>query len=353
MKLFKNNSGFSLLEFVTVLVIIMILTSLALVSLNIFRQKNRDIKRVTDVQDLQGSLEMYYRDYQIYPTMITFGSAFAAGSKIYIENLPTNPAPRNDGSCPNLEYDYSPDNDNTSYHLAFCLSTDVADLNSGINVASPEGELDAGAAADYDTKLLLHLNNNVTDISPNTRTITNNNVTFSSATAKFGGYSGAFNGTTAYLSVPDSEDWFFGADEFTIDFWFYSSDFTGNNSVVAQYQDISNYWNLYADATNGWTLIVKNELTTDISFNQGVLTANTGTWYHIALVRNGDNFKIYQGGTSVASVTDIDTFYNKAAVLVIGQSGNSQWMDGYLDEVRISKGVARWTGNFTAPTAEY
>ncbi|MFH0840941.1 MAG: LamG-like jellyroll fold domain-containing protein [bacterium] len=349
----KNNSGFTLLEFVTALVIVMILTGLATVSLNAFRVKNRDIKRVTDIQDIQGSLEVYYRDYQLYPTMITFGSIWAEGAKTYMEVLPTNPSPRNDGDCPDIGYEYSPDNDNASYHIAFCISNSVADLDPGINSASPEGELGSGVAGDYDTKLLLHLNNNAVDTSPNNKTVTNSNTTFST-TKKFGTHSGSFNGTSSYLTVPDSDDWDFNVDDFTIDFWFNSTDFTGNNSPISQFESIGNYWDLYFDAINGWTFDVYNLTVAVVTFNQGGETSDTSTWYHIALVRNGDDFDIYQDGVSVANTTDTDSLPNRAVVLTIGDDGNSaQRMEGYIDELRVSKGVAKWSSNFTPPTEEY
>ena len=63
------------------------------------------------------------------------------------------------------------------------------------------------AGIDSDVMLLLHLNNNVTDSSPTTpHTVTNNNVTFSTSPVLFGSHCAAFNGTTAYLSVPDNAD---------------------------------------------------------------------------------------------------------------------------------------------------
>ncbi len=73
-------------------------------------------------------------------------------------------------------------------------------------------------AESYDsyTKLMLHIDNNVTDSAAG-KTVTNNNVVFSSSAYKMGGYAGVFNGSNAYLSLSDSDDWNFGSGDFTID----------------------------------------------------------------------------------------------------------------------------------------
>ena len=67
------------------------------------------------------------------------------------------------------------------------------------------------------TKLMLHIENNVTDSAVG-KTVTNNNMTFSSSAYKMGGYAGVFNGSNAYLSLADSDDWNFGSGDFIIDY---------------------------------------------------------------------------------------------------------------------------------------
>ncbi len=66
------------------------------------------------------------------------------------------------------------------------------------------------------TKLMLHVDNNVTDSAAG-KTVTNNNVTFTNSVYKMGGYAGVFNGSNAYLSLADSDDWNFGTGNFTVD----------------------------------------------------------------------------------------------------------------------------------------
>jgi len=86
--------------------------------------------------------------------------------------------------------------------------------------------------------LLLHLDNNVTDSSPATpHTVTNNNVTFS-ATKVFGTHSASFNGSNAYLTIPDNADFDFSGGSFCIDSRVYVDDFGAENVLFYQKTDI-------------------------------------------------------------------------------------------------------------------
>jgi hypothetical protein len=86
-------------------------------------------------------------------------------------------------------------------------------------------------------------------------------------------------------------------------------------------------------------------------------TLTAGNWYHIAVVRSSGVFYTFVNGVSNeltlnfgeydADLTDL------AAVLKFGQENNNVWLNGHLDEFRVSKGIARWTANFTPPTKPY
>ena len=82
------------------------------------------------------------------------------------------------------------------------------------------------------------------------------------------------------------------------------------------------------------------------------------TWYHITYVRNGSNFYIFIDGdsTGLVELTAIgnNDLGNISAPLIIGNDGaGGAYISCYIDEFRISKGIARWTSNFTPPTSEY
>jgi hypothetical protein len=83
-------------------------------------------------------------------------------------------------------------------------------------------------------------------------------------------------------------------------------------------------------------------------------------WHHIAIVRDGSNFYIFIDGISqsltVYTAIDGNTMPDVAAELRLGNTGGSgsyYYLNGWLDEYRISKGIARWTANFTPPANEY
>ncbi len=107
-----------------------------------------------------------------------------------------------------------------NYDPNYVFSYDYSEaINDPVNATDNNAVLHgASGGIDNDVMLLLILDNNVTDTSPVTpHTVTNNNVTFDAATKVFGTHSAVFNGTTAYLTVPDNADFDFSTGVFTID----------------------------------------------------------------------------------------------------------------------------------------
>jgi len=83
----------------------------------------------------------------------------------------------------------------------------------------------------------------------------------------------------------------------------------------------------------------------------GALTANT--WQHIAVCKSGSSTRLFVNGTQVGS-TYSDTFNYLSARWEIGGRSNSTFpIVGYMDDLRITNGVARYTANFTAPTQAF
>jgi hypothetical protein len=89
----------------------------------------------------------------------------------------------------------------------------------------------------------------------------------------------------------------------------------------------------------------------------GTTTIAVETWYHVAVTRSGTNTKMFLNGVQEGPTYTDSTNYsvgNSARPFfgALGTDGSLQWY-GYFDEIRISKGIARWTANFTPPTAPY
>ena len=87
------------------------------------------------------------------------------------------------------------------------------------------------------------------------------------------------------------------------------------------------------------------------------VTVSTGTWYHFVVVRSGSTVKVYQDGVEKISGTNSDDITGSTQGVRIGKGNSTGFtsldVDGWIDEVRVSKGVARWTTAFTPPSAEY
>ena len=215
---------------------------------------------------------------------------------------------------------------------------------------------------DSTTKLLLHFDNSFQDSVTN-KTVTNNGVTFSSSVKKFGSHSAQFSGNTTggvgtYLSIPNSNDFNFGHDNFTIDLWFYA--FTMGSSAQYTFLYTSNGLDkpwvgiLIGLEQYGSTIYTYFNIEGLVSSQTPDIIANQ--WNHMAMVRNGNLFSFYINGILVDSKTADVTFTNVTGPLLIGRRNESFWNcahNGYLDEIRISKGIARWTSNFTPPTLPY
>lgn len=214
--------------------------------------------------------------------------------------------------------------------------------------------------------LLLHMNGSngsttFTDSSPSPKTITAvGNAQVSTAQSKFGGASLLLDGSGDNLSVPDSDAFYLPGD-FTVECFVYALSWSGNSGYVQLMGQwpVADFAPLIPYFLNGVPSIAasSNQSSWDI-LNTGTGSAiPTSTWTHVAWVRSGNKWSVYVDGTErVLSASASGTPYNAAAALAIGRSvdGGPQYaFNGYIDELRITKGVARYTANFTAPTAPF
>ena len=146
----KKPSGFTLIELLVVIAIIGLLSTLAVVSLNNARQKSRDAKRLSDIKQMQTAFELFFSDCGGYPAdaSITFGTGSVAqggssgctGTIVYMEKLPSNPMPRNDGGCTSSEYIYTQTASGASYTLRYCIGSDTQGITGGsFHNATPAG----------------------------------------------------------------------------------------------------------------------------------------------------------------------------------------------------------------------
>jgi len=177
-------------------------------------------------------------------------------------------------------------------------------------------------------------------------------VQHSTTQQKFGATSIKFDGSGDYLSIAGSTDWDFGTGDFTIDFWLYPNSFVDHDGVFGWRTDHNNRFCINGIGGNipTFTIIEAGGISVSIS---GSFT--TGTWQHVAVVRYGNTFNFFVGGTSQGTDTDTNpTFYVDDFKIGLNRDGNAGFdLDGYIDEFRVKKGEATWTENFTPPTSTY
>jgi hypothetical protein len=163
---------------------------------------------------------------------------------------------------------------------------------------------------------------------------------------KYGNTSMFFDGTGDYLTQPSNLAVTFGTGDFTIESWIYWNSLNSESAIM---------WGNGV----GWTLYIlpANRLqwgTTSPQSGANLLTGNTtlatGQWYHIAVTRASGTVRLFVNGIVDGSVTNTSN-YSAAGFLDLGRSHSNQFFNGYMSDVRITKGVARYTTNFTPSTA--
>ena len=185
------------------------------------------------------------------------------------------------------------------------------------------------------------------DLSNGNHSVTfNGNAQISTAQSKFGGSSCYFDGTGDYLSVPSSSD-FVWAGAFTLECWVRFSSLSGSPYVTTSGTD-DDYFHRIRYTSSGWNIAM---LSTVLS--GGTDSLSVDTWYHIALVRKSDNTTVfYRDGVSKATGTVSGTINNNNGLL-FGKYSGGYYLNGYIDDVRVTQSLARYTSAFTPPTTAH
>lgn len=235
------------------------------------------------------------------------------------------------------------------------------------DVAIRFAETDMGAVADTNTLLLIHGNESgqrqaVLDASMLRRTMTLNGVPrLSALQKKFGNAAINLNGSS-YLSAPPTEDLDLSTGDFTVDLWV-------RLTVNQVYNPLLGVGDGNASGrTTGWMFgIISNALTmyrydgTTETRQSVAWTPTLNTWYHLAVVRDGPALRFFVDGVQQGadqdgsgldfSRVDDEAFYVGGNFWM--EAGSQYNLNGYLDEIRISKRTVRWAGGFAPPTAAY
>jgi hypothetical protein len=261
-------------------------------------------------------------------------------------------------------------------------STTIVDDYGGNTLTSANGaalETDAkkfGSASlrlkeqidsDSYTKLLMNFEGHdegttFLDKSPSAHTLTaNGGVQTESAEQQFGHTSGYFDGNGDYISIPDSDDWNFGSGDFTIEMWVRPSQLSVNGNIwFSQGDDTNNRYSFFSiNSKIRFLLYIGGAVKALYETTNNVLSLNT--WAHVAFVRSGTNIYIFVNGESksltVTTAISTTAMPNLSSEVFIGARNiggtPDLYYNGYMDDLRVSKGIARYTSNFTAPTKSF
>jgi hypothetical protein len=184
------------------------------------------------------------------------------------------------------------------------------------------------------------------------------NVVMPAANRKF---DNAYYFTNDLISIPTSSDFDFGTSAFTIDFWVRFDSIPGNDYqiITARRQNSASRFLIYLDGrdSEGSNQGIRFGITTGSWFSlnaKNISDLSAHTWYHIAVAREGNGWYLFVDGNLKDYAVDSRAWPNWTLDWRIGgEPLEGKYLTGYLSEYRISKGIARWTKDFTPPNQIY
>lgn len=210
------------------------------------------------------------------------------------------------------------------------------------------------------TSLLLNgANSNIVDQAAMNLLATIGQAQVSTAQSKFGGSSILFDGTGDYIQMPPSpmiSNWFLG--DYTIEYWIYPNAFNsstnGGSNVFSQATPASTgeYFSFGPRASGVVVFYYYNGAAQTITSG----SISTGTWTHLAATyeKSSNTLRIFINGTLTTSTTISGTPLlgpaDATAPILVGAGAGAQF-NGYIDDLRVTSGIARYTNTFTPPSA--
>ena len=210
----------------------------------------------------------------------------------------------------------------------------------------------------YFDKVSLLLPFDGTDGATSTTDISNSNhslvfggdAKISAGKSKYGGTSCYFDGKGDYLTVADSEDWNFGTGDFTIEFWVWRTGLKSSEGLIGAYPT---GWQSAAPLVavhDNKILITEGTYSNRTKADDAPLIVST--WYHMAFSRRSGTMWLFIDGKLVKFGEDDHSYdFNDIKIGSYNVGPNNYYFSGYLDDIRLTKGVARYISNFTVPSA--
>ena len=190
------------------------------------------------------------------------------------------------------------------------------------------------------------------------------NAEISTVQSKFGGSSAYFDGNGDDLQIANNAAFSFGTGDFTLECWAY---IVGNSPLSAKSQRVATIFSGFSSlgSSTGYNFYILGDSSTTgtglgfESFQPGVhhwingnITITQNQWHHITVSREGTLMRLFLNGELVGSGTLPNQTVSTPHALRVGRTaaaGYAYDLNGYIDDLRVTKGVARYTSNFTPP----
>ena len=171
----------------------------------------------------------------------------------------------------------------------------------------------------------------------------------STAISKFGGSSMSFDGTGDYITMLNNPRLNPRTANFTIEAWVYLTSLGTTKSIISTFTGSGSYWDWQIKSNN--CLELSRDLGAVIITGTTALTANT--WIHVAVSRSGTSVKQFINGVLDASNISSGDLYSTNNTAIGSTVNNQNNFAGYIDDLRLTNGYARYTTTFTPPTSAF
>jgi hypothetical protein len=180
------------------------------------------------------------------------------------------------------------------------------------------------------------------------------NAQVSTTVKKFGAASMYFDGTGDYLNSPNRTNFNVGSGDFTIEAWVYTGS-TSQQVIMGanRNSDGVGAWMFNLNYTGKVRFFCSYSGGTFLDYNVGSGTISDSAWHHVAVTRSGSSLRIFIDGTQTGTTnTTLGTasIDNAIADYRVGSTADGALnFNGYIDDLRVTRGFARYTATFTVP----
>jgi len=235
---------------------------------------------------------------------------------------------------------------------------------SGVRIIKGAGPYDATSSsltvptapltAISNTQLLANFTNaGIYDATSKNDLETVGNAQISTTQSKFGGSSMYFDGTGDWLTIPNGQNFVFGSGDWTVELWVRPASSSRQGFATLGNSTGTNIpWEVGINASGKFRALVQTSGGQVII--DGTTTPSANTWYHVAVARYGGTVTLYVNGVAEATGSvSTNALVTETSPVYVGAYNYGFPLTGYIDDLRVTKGIARYTSNFIPPTTAF